>query len=88
MLANLKQRAGSTIGTIVQVLGLSHGVIEGVTYSLSGAGWNALPQRIVYDYSGYDINSGSIDTNQTIKSASIIAVTFLVGKGIKWVAKH
>jgi len=87
MFSRIGRKAGSFIGTAVQVLGISHGVISGVTRGLSKP--DQIPRNIVYDYTGVDIE-GATGFNQdlAIKSATIIAVTFAVGWAIKQVARR
>ena len=86
MLSGLKQKGGSLIGSGIQLLGLSHGLITGVSGSISDPA--NIPRAVLNDYTGYDMASGTWDQGKAIKSATIILVSFLVGKGIKYVAKH
>jgi len=86
MLVGLKSKASSLIGTSVQVLGISHGAIG--TAQAFMAGDQRVGRNLVYLYSGFDADSGSFDSGQAIKSAGIVAGSWLIGKAIKWVGRH
>lgn len=85
-LVGLKRKAGSLAGTAVQLFGMLHGLISGVSRARGNPA--DIPAAVVFDYSGYDINNGGFDQNTAVKSGSILLVTYLVGAGIKWVARH
>lgn len=81
--SNLKRKVGGLIGTGVQLLGLSHGIIRGALPLDSNS-----PARVVQFYSGYDMNTGTWNQDLAVQSGTIIGVTYLIGYGIKWVARH
>lgn len=89
MLSGLKRKAGSAIGSVIQILGLSHGAISAVRNVISGGDPALLPRDLLYYYTGVDsMNKGAVDWGQTTASAVIVIGSWGLGKAIKYVANH
>ena len=84
-LSKAGRKAGSLIGSLVQVLGIGHGLTT--TVSMQKGDFANYPQSLMYHYGGLR-SDGSLDTAQTAKSLTIIAVSWFVGWGIKQVARR
>lgn len=88
MLSNLAKKAGSIGGSIVQAVGVGHGLIYGISKLLQGEDPAKVPREIVWAYSGVNIDDGSFNQGQALKSVTIIGVTYLIGRGLKYVARR
>ena len=83
-LSKVGRKAGSLVGTTIQVLGLLHGTLAGI----QRAGFNAeTPREILYEYSGIQ-RDGVFNSAQLVKSVTIIAASFGVGWAIKQMARR
>lgn len=83
----MARKAMGYVKIAVGTVGFGHGAINAALTSRDGT-WNLFPNRVIYNYTGYNPGDGSFNQNQLFASVATFAGTAVVVKMLSWGQKQ